>query len=186
MRRALLSLALLLVGCDACARLAFRQPEADHHVRVLWVIDSVMAQLQTAANDSIESMFQVTQVGVGPLSQPSEPGDSAYLIMGIVPCHAELREAGRVRATCPNPHAPTIHIHPHVGDFSVYGNNCSPSRPDYLFQLQRRHEFDAIICGANTRPTAFWYADNPLLGTKDFPRSRKPYGGDSAVVKVNE
>jgi hypothetical protein len=180
MRRLALGVLALVFGCSGCATatILFRStpPARDHHVRVLWVLDSVMAQLQSAAADSLESMYQVADIWTGELGQPAEPGDSAYVIVSIVPCQPALRTTTRIRAICPNPNAPTIHIHPSTGDQGIAGNNCSPSRPDYAAQLAGRHQFDAIICGKGTRPTAYWWYNNPLLGTPGFPESRTPIG----------
>lgn len=149
-----------------------------------------MQKMEPAANDSVEAMFQVTAVGVGQLCpadvtypehdpcQLGTPADSAYLVLGVVLCPAKEATAGRIKAECPNPLAPTIHVHTHGKDFGPTGNTCSPSQPDYAFQLIGRHLFDAIICGPETRPSAWFFFQNPLLGTKGFPDTLMPFTGN--------
>ena len=195
MRAAAFGLLAMVAGCSGCSLLVKTQPPSPaHRVRILWVHDSVMAKMQTAANDSVESMWQVTTVGVGAICPENSfgdlscrygtPLDSGYLVLGVIECPVKEATTFLIRASCPNPFAPTIHVHPHVGSgFGHSGNNCSPSPPDYAFQLVGRHLFDAILCGSNTRPTPYWFWNNPLLGTQAFPDTLHPVVGATGVLQ---
>ena len=181
---------LLLSACSGCVLVRPNPVRLwpRHNVRVVWVMDSVIQQMQAAANDTIESIFQVTAVGVGQLCPDAvygrtdpcaiaTPADSGYLILGVVRCPPVVATAFLIRADCPNPLAPTIHIHTRGAGYRPTGNTCSPSQPDYAFQLNWRHLFDGILCGAYTRPSIYWWWANPLLWTHAYPDTLTPFGG---------
>lgn len=189
MKRLGLGLALLLIGCTGCATVIvnhFRAPAPKptygrHAVRILWMPDSVLSLLQPAALDTMETVFQVTSLQYGELE--GWPGDTGYVVTGVVECPAHTRDLYTVWGDCPNDSAPTIHVHvsrsAHLGNV---GNNCTPSRQDLTLQARKHHLFDAIICGVNTRPMPYFYAHNPLLGTDAFPDTANP-AGPSMIVK---
>lgn len=155
--RALLLVALLLVGCNGCVPrqgLGEGIPTPTYgHVHVGVIADSVRATLDAALRDTVEHMFDVTVDEWDLLADPNPYGDSIVVVLAVKECPTAFASRRRVEAYC-TAGRPTIHTHP---------NTCSPSRVDMETQFTRRRRYDVVYCKAQSAGTFYWIERNPLV-----------------------
>jgi hypothetical protein len=150
----------LLIGCSGCARRIDSQPPVLPTLGIhgAFIDPRIFPMLDRALADSVEHIYQVTDLRWEAVGNSGFVGDSEAVVTGLVQCKTWGRVDGYTieHFTCPDEGAPTVHLHPSRRD-------CSPSRADFATQLRKRHRFDMVYCAPASGGTAYWLDRSPLL-----------------------
>lgn len=159
---ALVTLAAL-VGCSGCTARRV-DPAALVPVHYGAIHPDVRAALDIALDLPHETVWQVTAIEWE--AAASGALDSLAYVTGIVRCPTEQASRYSVKRTrCPDMTAPWIHTH-------LDASSCSPSRTDFVTQVQLGHAFDVVYCGKNGGSHFYFIAQNPIVVARLLARGR--------------